>query len=128
MVEIKDTASKVEAMSGVVVLMDVAAGIYQLFWYIQVKELFIYSRCDLRDTGGAETFQSARRMAVRNDVLCKEDPEHIFPKSVVGVGSIEQMSDSPSRLKTTGEQIVASPIEAASSGTGTMYNAFEVRS
>jgi hypothetical protein len=38
-VEIKDTASKVEAMSGVAVLKDAAAGMYQLFWYIQVKEL-----------------------------------------------------------------------------------------
>jgi hypothetical protein len=67
-------------------------------------------------------------MASGNDVLCKEDPEHIFPRSEVGVGSIEQMSDSPSRLNTTGEQIVASPIEAASSGTGTMYKAFEIDS
>jgi hypothetical protein len=38
---------------------------------------------------------------------------------------MEQMSESISRLNTTGEQIVASPIVAASSGTGIIYNACE---
>jgi len=59
------------------------------------------------------------------DVLSKEGPMHILSRSVVGVGSIEKVSESPSRLNTTGEQIVASPIDAASRGTGTMYRAFE---
>jgi hypothetical protein len=63
-------------------------------------------------------------MASLKDVLCNEEPEHILPRSVVGVDSIEQVSESPSRLTTTGEQIVASPIDAASSGTGMMYKAF----
>jgi hypothetical protein len=41
-------------------------------------------------------------------------------RSVVAVGSIEQTNESPSRLITIGQQIVASPIVAASRGTGMM--------
>jgi hypothetical protein len=59
-------------------------------------------------------------------VLSRKELEHILPRSVVGVGSMEQVSESSSRLNTTGEHIVASPIVAASSGTGMMYNAFEL--
>jgi hypothetical protein len=44
--------------------------------------------------------------------------EHIISRSVVAVGSIEQTSESPSRTITNGQQIVASPIVAASNGTG----------
>jgi len=45
---------------------------------------------------------------------------HIIPRSVVAVGNIEQMIESPSRLNTNGQQMVAFPIVAASRGTGMM--------
>lgn len=45
---------------------------------------------------------------------------HIFPRSVVAVGNMEQISSSPSRFITSGQQSVASPIVAASKGTGMM--------
>jgi len=45
--------------------------------------------------------------------------QYMLP-SVVGVGNIEQISESQSRFTTTGQQIVASPIVAASKGTGMM--------
>lgn len=51
-------------------------------------------------------------------------PEHIFWLSFVGLGRIEQMIDVPSRLMTTGQQIVASPMVAASKGTGMMYKTY----
>ena len=59
-------------------------------------------------------------MASLKDALSNTAPEHILFKSVVGVGRIEQTRKLPSRLNTTGEHIVASLIDAASSGTGTM--------
>lgn len=49
--------------------------------------------------------------------------QHMFT-SVVAVGRIEQMSELPSALMTSGQQMVASPMVAASSGTGTMYRVY----
>lgn len=43
--------------------------------------------------------------------------QNMFP-SVVAVGSIEKINESSSRFITRGQQIVASPIVAASNGTG----------
>jgi hypothetical protein len=40
--------------------------------------------------------------------------------SVVAFGKMEQINDSSSRLITSGQQIVASPMVAASKGTGIM--------
>lgn len=45
---------------------------------------------------------------------------HIVFRSVVAVGNIEQINESPSRFITNGQQMVASPIVAASRGTGMM--------
>lgn len=61
-------------------------------------------------------------MASLKDVLGKLGPEHIFSRSVVVVGRILQMRESPSRLNTRGVHIVASPMDAVSSGTGTIYS------
>lgn len=91
----------------------------------------MYSRRNSEPVGAVEgliVVQSARRMASLKEELGKEEPEHILPRSLVGVDKIEQISEPPSRLNTTGEQIVALPIEAASSGTGTMYRAFGLES
>lgn len=74
--------------------------------------------------GGTEIVHSARRIASSKDVLRSVAPVQLFARSVVGVGSMEQRSMLPSRLMTTGEQIVASPIDAWSRGTGTIYKAF----
>jgi hypothetical protein len=41
-------------------------------------------------------------------------------RSVVAAGNMEQINESPSRLITNGQQMVASPIVAASKGTGMM--------
>ena len=43
---------------------------------------------------------------------------HIIFRSVVALGNIEQISEFPSRFITKGQHIVASPIVAASKGTG----------
>lgn len=45
---------------------------------------------------------------------------HIMPRSMVALGNIEQIIESPSRFITKGQQMVASPIVAASRGTGMM--------
>lgn len=42
-------------------------------------------------------------------------------RSVVAVGNIEQISKSPSRFTTNGQHMVASPIVAASKGTGMVW-------
>ena len=44
--------------------------------------------------------------------------QHIISRSVVAFGIIEQINESPLRFITNGQQIVASPIVAASNGTG----------
>jgi hypothetical protein len=64
--------------------------------------------------------KSARRIASAKEGLGSVGPEIIFSLSVVGVGSIEQISEFPSRLITNGAQRVASPIVAASKGTETI--------
>lgn len=46
--------------------------------------------------------------------------EQYIARSVVAAGSIEQIKESSSRLITNGQQMVASPIVAASNGTGMM--------
>lgn len=67
---------------------------------------------------GTDKVKSARFIASGKAGLFNVLPEHILSWSVVAVGSIEQTSESPSRFITNGQQIVASPIVAASSGTG----------
>jgi hypothetical protein len=62
----------------------------------------------------------ARWMASGKAGLSNLFPEQCMFRSVVAVGSIEQTNESPSRLITIGQQIVASPIVAASRGTGMM--------
>jgi len=71
----------------------VATSISALVLSMSGKTL-VYSR---RDTGGvrAESLHSARRIAPLNDALCKEELEHILPTSVVGVGNMLQMRESP---------------------------------
>lgn len=61
-------------------------------------------------------------MASLNDGLDKLEALQYIPESVVALGRIENTMASPSRLKTTGQQMVASPMVAASSGTGIMNN------
>ena len=70
---------------------------------------------------GASMVNSARLIASGKEALSRLFPEHIFSLSVVGVGRIEHIKESSSRLMTKGEQIVAFPIDAASRGTGTIY-------
>jgi hypothetical protein len=62
--------------------------------------------------------KSARLIASGKHLLTNLLLEHIIPRSVVAVGNIEQIRESPSRLITNGQQMVASPIVAASKGTG----------
>ena len=62
--------------------------------------------------------KSAHLIASGKQGLTKLLLEHIIPRSVVAFGRIEQISESPSRFITNGQQIVASPIVAASIGTG----------
>ena len=64
--------------------------------------------------------KSARLTASGREELCIVLAWQYMSLSVVGVGSIEQISESLSRFTTNGQQIVASPIVAASKGTGTM--------
>lgn len=64
--------------------------------------------------------KSARWIASGKEALLKLLPEQLFSRSVVAVDRIEQISESPSRFITNGQQMVASPIVAASKGTGTM--------
>jgi hypothetical protein len=61
---------------------------------------------------------SARLIASGNKGLTNLSLWHIIPRSVVAVGNIEQISESPSLFITNGQQMVASPIVAASKGTG----------
>jgi hypothetical protein len=68
--------------------------------------------------GGAEMMKSARLIASEKEGLTNLSLEHIIPRSVVAVGNIEQISESLSRFITKGQQMVASPIVAASKGTG----------
>jgi hypothetical protein len=63
---------------------------------------------------------SARLIASGKEGLTNLLLEHIIPRSVVAVGNIEQISESPSRFTTNGQHMVASPIVAASKGTGMM--------
>lgn len=44
-----------------------------------------------------------------------------FPLSVVAVSNIEQIKEFPSLFMTNGQQMVESPIVAASKGTGIIY-------
>lgn len=62
--------------------------------------------------------KSARLIASGKEGLTNLSLEHIIPRSVVAVGNIEQINESPSRFITNGQQMVASPIVAASKGTG----------
>lgn len=66
------------------------------------------------------TVKSARLIASGKQGLRSLLLWHIISESVVAVGNIEQIKESPSRFITSGQQMVASPIVAASSGTGTM--------
>jgi hypothetical protein len=69
---------------------------------------------------GAEMVKSARAIASGKQGLTSLSLEHIMLRSVVAFGRIEQIKESPSRLMTIGQQMVASPIVAASRGTGIM--------
>lgn len=62
--------------------------------------------------------KSARLIASGKQGLTSLLLWHIISRSVVAVGSIEQTSESPTRFITNGQHIVASPIVAASKGTG----------
>jgi hypothetical protein len=64
--------------------------------------------------------KSARLIASGKARLIKLSLWHIMSRSVVAAGKIEQINESPSRFITNGQQIVASPIVAASKGTGMM--------
>jgi hypothetical protein len=64
--------------------------------------------------------KSARFIASGKAGLINLLLSHIMSRSVVAVGNIEQINESPSRFITNGQQIVASPIVAASKGTGMM--------
>jgi hypothetical protein len=64
--------------------------------------------------------KSARLTASGREGVCNVLAWQYMSLSVVGVGSIEQISKFPSRFTTNGQQIVASPIVAASKGTGTI--------
>jgi hypothetical protein len=68
--------------------------------------------------GGAEMVKLARLIASGKEGLINLLLEHIIPRSVVAVGNIEHINESPSRFITNGQQIVASPIVAMSKGTG----------
>lgn len=61
---------------------------------------------------------SALCMASRKDGLSNLSVEHIMSTSVVAFGKMEHINDPSSRLITSGQQIVASPMVAASKGTG----------
>lgn len=65
--------------------------------------------------------KSARLIASGKQGLGNLLLQHIISRSVVAFDSIEQIKESPSRLITKGQQMVASPIVAASRGTGMMY-------
>lgn len=69
---------------------------------------------------GAEIVKSARLIASGKAVLTNLSLWHIMSRSVVAVGNIEQINESPSRFITNGQQMVASPMVAASKGTGMM--------
>lgn len=71
--------------------------------------------------------KSARLMASENAWLSMVLSQHIFPLSVVAADRIEHTRNSPTRFITRGQQIVASPIVAASRGTGMTYRAFQGR-
>ncbi len=64
--------------------------------------------------------KSARLIASEKQGLFILSLWHIISRSVVAVGNIEQIIESPSRFITNGQQMVASPIVAASRGTGIM--------
>lgn len=64
--------------------------------------------------------KSARLIASGKQGLTSLLLEHIMPRSVVAFDNIEHTSESPSRLMTNGQQMVASAIVAASKGTGIM--------
>jgi hypothetical protein len=64
--------------------------------------------------------KSARFIASGKAGLINFSLWHIMSRSVVAVGNIEQIIESPSRFITNGQQMVASPIVAASKGTGMM--------
>lgn len=66
--------------------------------------------------------KSARRIALGKALLLKCSPLHICPSDVVAVGSTEHIRESPSLFITRGQQIVALPIVALSSGTGIKYS------
>lgn len=62
----------------------------------------------------------ARLIASWKQSLSKLLPWQLFITSVVAVGKTEQIRESASRLITSGQHMVASPIVAASKGTGTI--------
>lgn len=64
--------------------------------------------------------KSARSIASGNEALSNILPEQLFSWSVVAVDKIEQIRESPARFMTSGQHMVASPIVAASKGTGTI--------
>lgn len=71
--------------------------------------------------------KSARLIASGKQGLTSVLSWHIMFVSVVAVGKIEQINESPSRFTTRGQQIVASPIVAASKGTGMIYRTYQQR-
>jgi hypothetical protein len=73
----------------------------------------------------AERLKSALRIASGKQGLINLLLQHIISLSVVALGKMEQINAFPSRLITNGQQMVASPMVAASSGTGTMYRTWE---
>jgi hypothetical protein len=64
--------------------------------------------------------KSARLIASGKAGLTSSSLWHIMFRSVVAAGNMEQINESPSRLITNGQQMVASPMVAASKGTGMM--------
>jgi hypothetical protein len=73
----------------------------------------------------AERLKSALRIASGKQGLINLLLQHIISLSVVALGKMEQINAFPSRLITNGQQMVASPMVAASSGTGTIYRTWE---
>ena len=69
--------------------------------------------------------KSALEIASLNAGLERLELLQNIPVSVVALGRIEKTMESPSRLKTTGQQMVASPMVAASSGTGMMNSVWK---
>lgn len=71
---------------------------------------------------GAGMMKSARAMASLNEELLHWLLVQLIGWSVAAVGKMEQIKEAPEpRLITSGQHKVASPIVAASKGTGIMF-------